>query len=238
MVWSLTPGSAVRTSARRNTGAACFSTWARTRSCFVPPLRSAAARRAKIRYAEASTVTKIRQPRPGVRLIVVPVVGRAKECRVVLVGGVRDELLQGDPPADLVPGVDQKCVGQRAGDSAVPVRERMDDEQVEDHQADQQDRVVPGISLSVPVASDEIREVLSRLRRRNGHEPHGRAPVGRPIHDEVVVGLELTTGVRRLGPEQPVQVQQQPDVQRVPILLEQVVERLAVADQLLLASVP
>jgi allophanate hydrolase len=51
IVGSLIPGSAARTSATRKMAGAWLITYSRTRSCFVPVGRSAAARRAKMPYA-------------------------------------------------------------------------------------------------------------------------------------------------------------------------------------------
>src|ERR1022692_1281075 len=57
------------------------------------------------------------------------------------------------------------------------------------------------------------------------------------LPDQVVLGLERSTGHGRVSEEQPVQVQDQAGIQRAPVLLEQVVLGIAVACQFLFAPV-
>src|ERR1035438_1468784 len=87
------------------------------------------------------------------------------------------------------------------------------------------------------VAADEV--VNRKRSSGGGHrlEADRRRTVWRAIRHQVVLGLECASRHRRVGEEQPVQVQDQACVQRTPVLLEQVVLGVTVAGQFLFAPV-
>lgn len=74
--------------------------------------------------------------------ILVTVVGGFQQARVVLVGGLGDQLLERDVPADPVSRFGQQSVDHYACYASVPVVEGMDGQQIQDEQPDQQNRVV------------------------------------------------------------------------------------------------
>jgi hypothetical protein len=71
---------------------------------------------------------EVREPRPWIGGVLVPVVGRLEQSLVVGIRGLSDQLFDGDPPTHVVARIDQQCVRQRTGNSSVAIREWVDDE--------------------------------------------------------------------------------------------------------------
>ena len=70
----------------------------------------------------------------------------------------------------------------------------MDDEQIEDEEADEEYGVVLVCLDGIGVTVDEVGGVGLGAGGRDGREPDGLDPVGRPVDDKVVALLEDPTG--------------------------------------------
>lgn len=88
----------------------------------------------------------------------------------------------------------------------------------------------------IGVAVDEVGGVVLAASGRGGLEPDGLDPVGGPVDDKVVALLEDPATDLGIREQQPVQVEEQTDVQGAPVLGEEVVEGGAVAGELLFAA--
>src|SRR4051812_42033893 len=112
----------------------------------------------------------------------------------------------------------------------------MDDQQIQDEQADEEHWVVFVCLDRIGIAIDEVGGVVLGASGRDWLEPNGLDSVGGPVNNNVVALLEGPTAGLGLFKQQPVQVKKQADVQGAPVLGEQVVESSAVAGQLLFAA--
>src|SRR5947209_14178761 len=86
-----------------------------------------------------------------------------------------------------------------------------------------------------PVTVDQFGKEELCLRGGYRPEPHGHVAVGGTVDDEVVRRLEAATGRCRVAEEQPMEMAQQAQVERTPVLLEKVVLGVPVAGEFLLA---
>ncbi len=112
----------------------------------------------------------------------------------------------------------------------------MDDEQIEDEQADEKHWVVLVCLDGIGVAADEVGGVVLGASGRDRPGSDGLDSFWRPVDDEVVARLEGPTGGLGLREQQPVQVKEQVDVQGAPVLSEQVVEGGTVSSEFLFAA--
>jgi len=126
-------------------------------------------------------------------------------------------------------------IGKQAGYPPVAVLERVDDEKVDDEQPAQEHRMVLAVGDRLLVAPDQVIDGERGHRGGQWPEPDGCRAVWRPVHDQVVLGLERPAGNRGVSEEQSVQVQDQTGLQWAPVLLEQVVLGVAVARKSLIA---
>ena len=134
MVWSLTPGTAVLMSARRNVAGAWRTMCPRTRCCLVPGVWAAAARSAKT--GTGDHLGEVAEPGPWVGGAFVPATGGVQERLVVGVSGFGDGLFEAHVAADGVPVLSEHGAGEQAGYSSVSVLKGVDNEKVEDEQPD------------------------------------------------------------------------------------------------------
>ncbi len=112
----------------------------------------------------------------------------------------------------------------------------MEDEKIQDEQADEEHWVVLVCLGGIGVAVDEVGGVVLGASGRDGLESDGLDPVGRPVDDKVVAPLEGSTGGLGIREQQPVQVKEQTDVQGAPVFGEEVVEGSTVAGELLFTA--
>jgi hypothetical protein len=179
----------------RKTDTAWCSTKSRTRSCFVPWVRSDTARNSKVSYAVATV--------------------RGRLQRVVMaIRRVGNNLLERHESANSVSGIDEESVGQRPHHAAIAIVEGANCQQVKGEEPDEQDRVVVTALGLLVEASDEFGREELRARGGDWDEPDLDGAVGRMVDDQFVAGLESSAAAFGPCEEQGLTMQQQTDVQR------------------------
>ena len=147
-------------------------------------------------------------------------------------------MLDGDPASDAVPLLGQQSVRQHTCDTTVPVVERVNDEEIEDEEAGKEHGMVALLRRGGVETVDELVQVEIGALGGDRPEPDVDGPVRRAVDHEVVGLLELPARRSCVGPEESMKVQDQADVERLPVRVEQVVEGRPVAGDLLLVPAP
>lgn len=127
------------------------------------------------------------------------------EARVAVLRFV-DALLDAHVARDAVVLCQELVRGQKAGEAAVAVGDRVNRQEVEDEGADQDQRVGAGMALGVLVAGQELAEEELGLRGRRGSEDD-LAPAVFIGDDQVLVALQVAAPGAAVGEEEPVQAQ-------------------------------
>ncbi len=128
MVWSLTPGTAILMSARRNVTGAWRRMCSRARCCLVPGVWAAAAPVGEDGVGTGDHSGEVAEPGPWVGGAVVPAVGGIQERLVVSVSRFGNRLLKAHVAAHRVAALAEHGIGEQAGHSSVAVLKGVDNE--------------------------------------------------------------------------------------------------------------
>ena len=144
------------------------------------------------------------EPRPGVVATVLPADGRPRQGVVIGVASFVDEPLEGDITPDAIADLGEQARAEQARESPIAVDERVNREEVECEQSHEQRTVVAPRALFSAIPIDELGHEEGRVLVRRRDEPNTRGPVGVPVHNEVVDGLELPPSATRPTKEESV----------------------------------
>lgn len=175
IVLSLTPGTARRMSAMVNARGAWTSTYSRTRSCWCHR-RSQSDSCIEPGVALVEPRQEAADPRTDVVVTVVEAASRrCTEARVVVVLRVVDEPLDADEPAGAVARLPQQVAREEPSDPTVPIRERVDAEEVEDERGRHDQRMMGATRHRCRRALHELVGEERRLPCPHGLEPNRAA---------------------------------------------------------------
>jgi hypothetical protein len=177
-------------------------------------------------------------PRPDVVVSFMPRALRGVKRVVVRRLGLEDPLLDTDVARHFVPLREQGVRREESREAAVPVRDGVDRQEVEDERADEKDGVRCFGTSRVTVALEEVaKQRFGLLRRRRGEEHPSLAALVRD--DEVLVGLQAPAVTIDMTEEQAVEVKH---VRHGDDFLfgrrRDLIDRITVAGELALVPVP
>src|SRR5487761_770800 len=177
-------------------------------------------------------VTKETEPWPDVVRTVLPAGGRGGESVVIGITPFVDDTLEGDITPNAIAGLGEQTRAEQAREPPVAIDEGVDSEEIEREQSDKKHAVVATGPLLDAVPIDKFGHEKGRVLVRGRDETDTRRSVHVSVHDEIVDGLELPSSTTGSTKEEPMEMKDETNGEITRVLLEQVVEGIAVPGQL------